>query len=346
MSANKTPYPRYSKFQRDLAAATAEQQRQANVVATQVHTASSGSLSRDETAHLTARLSQIAVDQHRQETAAEQDSQSDPIEEDLPDDEVDTESTGTLRRAAALAATDDDQEILPVQDFPAYRIAASTSTSPTKQRGVKITYRDYLARDELPPPPPPPKLTRVDKRRHLVRQTRIAEAAEKTETILLLKGNRQPTDEDLIAVVSQLSDFNKKKRLTVKETKTRARTLRRLERHEAIPIPRRKVNLLNVERQVTRQVLQGQFTRCVQAENDHALRGRDPRDLPDVFFATEYAHGQWVQYEDHTVEWEPHQYYHGYFEGTTGRWIGHLTPDGKNIYLRDGSIGPEYSGFN
>lgn len=343
MSSTNT-HPRYSKFERHFAAAAADQRQQADIVAARVQASSSGSLSRDETTLLTARLSEIAVDQQHQEATEESSNQ---IQTDLiNDNDFEVQSSGSIRRAAENAVQDQDPEILPVQDFPVYRRAASASTSPVRRRGEKVTYRDFLARQELPPPPPPPRPTRVEKRQQQARQNRIAEAAEKTETILKLKGIKNPTDEDLIAVISQLSDFKKKRQLTAKEGKTRARTLRRLERHEAIPIPRKKVNLLDVERRVTREVLQGQFRRCVEAENDHALRGRDPADLPELFFATDYAHGQWIQYEDSTVEWEPHQYFHGYFDGSTGRWIGNLTPDGKRIYLRDGSVGPEYSGSN
>ena len=351
MASKPSLQTRYSKYQRQLTAVTAEQQRQADIVATRIEGASSGSLSRDETALLTAKLSQIAVEQV-QEASAEEDQdpfeRDDPIDEDSPEDVgADNKSTGTLRRAAEAAEKEDtNPEGLSVQEFPAYRRATSVTTSPVRRGRQKITYNDYLAKQDLPPPPPPPRPTRIEKRRQLAYKSRIADIAEKTEAILFLKKKHNPTDEDLIAVVSQLSDFKKKKRLTEKEAKGRARTLRRLERYETIPIPRKRVNLLDVERQVSREVLQGQFRRCVEAENDHALRGRDPGDLPELFFATDYAHGQWIQYDDLTVEWEPHQYCHGYFEGSTGRWIGHLTPDGTRIYLRDGSIGPEYSGSN
>ena len=207
MSSTNT-HPRYSKFERHFAAAAADQRQQADIVAARVQASSSGSLSRDETTLLTARLSEIAVDQQHQEATEESSSQ---IQTDLiNDNDFEIQSYGSIRSAAENAVQDQDPEILPVQDFPVYRRAASASTSPVRRRGEKVTYRDFLARQELPPPPPPPRPTRVEKWQQQARQNRIAEAAEKTETILKLKGIKNPTDEDLIAVISQLSDFKKK----------------------------------------------------------------------------------------------------------------------------------------
>ena len=74
MSSTNT-HPRYSKFERHFSASAADQRQQADIVAVRVQASSSGSLSRDETALLTARLSEIAVDQQHQEATEESSSQ-------------------------------------------------------------------------------------------------------------------------------------------------------------------------------------------------------------------------------------------------------------------------------
>ena len=335
---------RYSHFERDLAAATADQQRQANTVNESILSRDplSGTLSRDETEALQERLNKVAA-QQRQEEAPTAEGRS-----DLSNEEYSVGIDGVLNLLADHAnqsnSGDDDNQIAAHQDFPEYRSVESRGRSPQRKVQGK-TYRSYAEEQALPPPPPPPKPSRIEKRQLLIRKSRAAEAAEKSETILLLQGKTNPTTEDLISIVNELSEFKRKRKLNEKEVKRQARTNKWLSRQKDIPVPRKKVNLVQVEERVGKGRLQAQFTRCTDAANDHALRGREVDELPDEFFTTAYAHGQWLQYDD-SVEWQPYEYYHGYFEGLTGRWIGNLTADGKRIYQRDGSIGPAYSGSN
>ena len=259
--------------------------------------------------------------------------------------ELSLESQSEETTAATFAAstlTDPGYFLDPNQELPAFD--RSTSTSPKRKRGITLTYSEFLAQRE--PPPPPPLETRDDKRRKIAFAARASATAEKTKALLLAKGKTNPTDDDLIAVINKLQDFDKKQKLTLTQASRQQREQERLQKLPPLIFPRRPVDLLQAEGHYGREKLNEFFDRCTTVRSEHALRGRSPADLPEGFFAKEYHHGKWVVNGPGTASWSPFFYPHGYFDGGDGRWIGNLTPDKTRVYRRDGTVGPEYSGFN
>ena len=241
------------------------------------------------------------------------------------------------------SAVINDEFITPDQVLPAF--VRSTSTSPKRKRGSALTYAEFLAQQA--PPPPPLKETRDDRRRKIAFTARVNATAEKTKALLVAKGKVNPTDDDLIAAINKLENFDKRQKLTSSQTNRQAKEQERLQKLPALIFPRRAVDLQVAEQHYGPDRLQEFFDRCVTCKSDHARRKRETTDLPDDFFTKEYHHGKWiVDATGVNTSWRPFFYPHGYFDGEDGRWIGNLTPDKKRIYRRDGTVGPEYSGFN
>ena len=245
--------------------------------------------------------------------------------------------------SAAIPTVNNSDFVAPDQELPAF--VRSASASPKRKRCSTLTYQEYLAQQA--PPPPPPRETRDDKRRKIASSARAAATAEKTKALLLAKGKIQPTDDDIIAALNKLYDFDKRQKLTSTQANHQAREQERLKKLPPLVHPRRRVDLATAEAHYGKEKLQEFFDRCTHCKSEHAPRGRSTADLPGDFFVKEYHHGKWVfNASSSKASWHPFFYPHGYFNGEDGRWIGNLTPDGKFIYRRDGTVGPEYSGSN
>ena len=336
----------------------AEQRRQADIVATQIADPrnTSGVIAED----LTNRLSDLQSQRRyssgsraqgptpfRAATAAPAavtDTAALVVTTTVPAAALAAAGTPVVAAAAAISLID-----LTTIDPIAYRNppVPKEQVNKNKRKSKSLTLAEYLAQPP-PPPPLPVVITKEEKRRKFALLSKVAESAERVQTLLYLKGKVNPTDDDLIAAISTFSQKEKEKRLTSTDDNRQNKRQKRLQQLDPIPFERKKINLLKVGTDIGANELQQHFIRCEQGNNNHARRGRDVKDLNSSFFETVYDHGRWTVDADAPdgVRWSPNFYAHGYFEGERGRWIGHLTPDGKHIYQRNGCVGPAYSGSN